>query len=127
MITQTTPFADLMVGAVFTFADIPHPLGWPDGPWRKTSHISIQHLENGIDGAVEEPDRATVPYWTEALVREQLPPVQVFHQGRLHDARLSGRSHAFATVTWGTDFICSGEWAWPVIVRCLNDGRPLRA
>lgn len=35
-------FRDLAEGVTFKFAGRPHPLGWPDGPWRKVSDTEVE-------------------------------------------------------------------------------------
>lgn len=122
---EARTFAALPVGACFKFADGPHELGWPDGPWRKTGADTVEHLEGIGTGTVEDLSRPTARWWTEESVRAELPTVQVRNYGTVYPGRIAGRKHPFATVLFGNNY--SAEWAWDTIANCLNAGRPLQA
>lgn len=56
-------FEDLPVGTKFMFvrkSGLPHPLGWPDGPWEKTSETAITHVAMTGQEAQAERPRARV-------------------------------------------------------------------
>lgn len=42
MMNKVIRFCDLAEGVTFKFAGRPHPLGWPDGPWRKISDTQVE-------------------------------------------------------------------------------------
>lgn len=66
--------------------------------------------------------------WDIGKVKTELPEIQVSIYGDIKIAKMSGRMQDFATVSVeaGTGNWCSWEVAWSTVVRCLNEGRPIK-
>ena len=58
-------------------------------------------------------------------VKDTLPSVNVCWRGNVYVGRVRGRLNKFATVYLEQFPEMSQEWAWPVIVRALNQGLEL--
>lgn len=67
--------------------------------------------------------------WTVESVKRNLPDVTVNDNGRTFTAQLSGRLHAFATLTWQGRHgdARRAPVAWLTIVNVLNSGDHVRA
>ena len=64
--------------------------------------------------------------WSAYKVREELPDVQVNHNGSILDCRVAGRLNSYATVFSSTgSAFPRWQFSWEAIANSLNSGRPL--
>jgi hypothetical protein len=64
------------------------------------------------------------PLWTAQRVRDELPAVDVFFNGKPYHGVVKGRQNDFATVYFEDWY---WDWAWQTVADALNKGVPLRA
>jgi hypothetical protein len=65
--------------------------------------------------------------WNVEKVKESLPDIMVKFGKDIVDARVRGRKNSFAGVYFqhnGKEISC--EVAWPTIVNCLNNNKPVQ-
>ena len=61
-------------------------------------------------------------------VKDTLPNVQVKSHGTVYTAKVRGRRHAFAEVSWKTDCgTMRADFAWQTVTNAINNNKELLA
>ena len=61
-------------------------------------------------------------------VKDTLPNVQVKSHGKAYTAKVRGRRHAFAEVSWETDCgTMRADFAWQTVTNAINNNKELLA
>ena len=116
--------------------------------WRMTAAATTTDGDDG-DGYSDQPPFLPIPEWWAARgleaptddeagdkktpltidqVKDTLPNVQVKSHGKVYTAKVRGRRHAFAEVSWETDCgTMRADFAWQTVTNAINNNKVLLA